>query len=238
MSYKYERSAYLKIWNVLQEIEHRRIISGKDDNFSFSRQLLTNLTGSEEAGKDIFVNLLYHKERVINITNIAKTVLSNIDYKFDIILKNYAAYFSAIKIEYGNLAEEYQQSQGLDNPNLPVYAVGYSENTREIRLNNILIAKPDFNSENEIFFTFLYKNPNKRFSKEEIEQTQGKDFKFHKRLQQIVNDLGFKGNVRDLFFVGISEKGVMFRNPVTKETLKDLNIKWLKIDDFIKNDKK
>lgn len=99
-----------------------------------------------------------------------------------------------------------------------VYEIKYSDHTREIKLNNIVIAKPDFESENERFFSYVYSNPNKPLTIEEIKEFGfGKDSKLKKRISDIVRDLGFNGNLRKIFFPVVSQDKVMFTNPITKK---------------------
>jgi len=105
--------------------------------------------------------------------------------------------------------------------------ITYSEHSREILLNNFfLIAKPDFNSENEQVFYYLYKNPNKNITKAEIIEdlkiTLTKDF------GKIIENLKFKGDLRRAFF-DISKNSIQFYNPVSKERLEALGIRNIQI---------
>ena len=79
------------------------------------------------------------------------------------------------------------------------YQIKYSDHTREIKLNNIVIAKPDFDSENDRFFNYVYLNPNKPLSTDEIEKLGNGNDKFKKRISDIVRDLGFNGKLRQIF---------------------------------------
>lgn len=100
----------------------------------------------------------------------------------------------------------------------------------KILLNNKLIANPNFNSENELVFDYLYKNPNKRITKNELEvNCLGKDQHFKKSLRSIIQGLGFKGEIKEMFFT-VSEKGIIFRNPICKKDLEELNTTNLNLD--------
>ncbi len=106
--------------------------------------------------------------------------------------------------------------------------ITYSEHSREILLNDLfLIAKPDFDSENEQVFNYLYKNPNRPVGRGEIMEdlkiTLTKDF--HK----IVENLKFKKDLRKAFF-DISQDSIKFFNPVSKERLQELGIKTIAIE--------
>jgi hypothetical protein len=97
------------------------------------------------------------------------------------------------------------------------YEIKYSDHSREIKLNNIVIAKPDFESENDRFFNYVYTNPNKPMPIKEIEDFGNDGDKFKKRVTDIVRDLGFKGKLRQIFFPVVSQDKVMFVNPISKK---------------------
>jgi hypothetical protein len=106
-----------------------------------------------------------------------------------------------------------------------VYEIKLTPN-KEIFLNNFLLTKMQFNGENDIVFTYLYKHPNKTITKEELKKKTG--LVVGKSMHKIVDNLSFTGNLRKVFFK-VSEKGVLFRNPLTKEDMEMLNIPQLKL---------
>ena len=91
------------------------------------------------------------------------------------------------------------------------YEVSYER--RAIRINGILLSKPNYDSENEQVFEYIYKNPGRKISLEEIERELNRPIK--KRLNDIVRDIGFKGDLR-IFFPAISKTAVKFVKTVTK----------------------
>ncbi|MDD5237344.1 MAG: hypothetical protein PHU96_00070 [Candidatus Omnitrophica bacterium] len=106
-----------------------------------------------------------------------------------------------------------------------VYEIKYSENG-EIFLNNFLFATVQFDGENETVFKYLFKHPNKKITKAEFKEKAG--YSIGKPLHKIVDNLGFTGNLRKAFF-HVSEKAILFRNPLTKKELEKLNIPQLKL---------
>ena len=96
-----------------------------------------------------------------------------------------------------------------------LYSVSYSDHTREIKLNNIVLKKPDFNSENDNCFNFIYQNVGRPIGIEELEEATGS--KLNKRLAHIVRDLGFNNELKDVFFPVVTKDKVMFINPITKQ---------------------
>lgn len=106
--------------------------------------------------------------------------------------------------------------------------ISFSENTREIVLNDyFLLSRPHFGGENEMVFSYLFKNQGKRISLKELEREATK-MPLKKRIHEILKDLGFKGELAKAFF-SISKTGVIFQNPVTPEQMKDLEITKLRI---------
>jgi len=96
-----------------------------------------------------------------------------------------------------------------------LYKITYSDHTRLVKLNNIVLTKTDFNSENDNCFQFIYKNPGRLIGIEELEQEVGGKLK--KRLAHIIRDLGFTKELRIVFFPVVTKSKVMFVNPITKQ---------------------
>lgn len=106
-----------------------------------------------------------------------------------------------------------------------MYQIIYTKQ-RQVLMNNAQISKPDFNSENDRVFSFLYENPNRRISIEEIEKAvQGK---LTKSLHKIVENLGFEGDTKEVFF-SVSKTAIEFRNPITKKDLEEMKKPLIKL---------
>lgn len=89
------------------------------------------------------------------------------------------------------------------------------------------LSKPDFDSENDNFFNFIYNNPNKKINIPEIEASIGA---LRKRPINILADLGFTGDIKKMFFPAVSNKAIEFINPITEKYLKDNRLKKLKLN--------
>lgn len=96
-----------------------------------------------------------------------------------------------------------------------LYEIKYSNHTREIKLNNIVIHTNDFDSENDNCFAYIFRNPNRPIPVKEIEQANGGSLS--KRVSHIVRDLGFTGNMQKIFFPAQTKEVVMFVNPISKQ---------------------
>ena len=106
-----------------------------------------------------------------------------------------------------------------------LYEITYTKQ-RQVLMNNAQISKPDFNSENDLVFSFLYENPNRRIGIEEIEKAVSG--KLTKSLHKIVENLGFEGDTKEVFF-SVSKNAIEFRNPITKKDLEEMKKPLIKL---------
>ncbi len=107
-----------------------------------------------------------------------------------------------------------------------IYVVEYTP-TREVLLNKIIIAKTEFDSENDNVFGFISKNPNRTITIQELAGKLGGN-EPAKSLHKIVENLGFIGDLRNAFF-NISKDSIMFRNPLKRSDLEAMGKGWLRI---------
>jgi hypothetical protein len=92
-------------------------------------------------------------------------------------------------------------------------------------LNNLLLAKVNFNSENDNVFRFIFTNPNRKITLEELQKPAGG--RLNKSLHKILENLGFFGEIRRAFF-DVAKDAIYFRNPLNRKELVELNIDCLK----------
>lgn len=96
-----------------------------------------------------------------------------------------------------------------------IYKITYSEHTREIKLNNLILAKLQSDSKNVNFFEYIFSHQNTPVYVSEIEEHTA--YSLTDNIHDILRDLGFKGNVRKIFFPIATKAKVMFVNPITKQ---------------------
>jgi len=162
-----------------------------------------------------------------------KTILSQIYHnkyiekhpaksKFGCFIDNYtdAPKPLAIPINTETLEESIKKPQ-----NEIIYKIKYTA-AREILLNNFLLSKINFNSENDNVFGYIYRNPNKIINIKELEKSIGGTIT--KNLHKIIENLGFKREFKKAFF-NISKNDIFFRNPLKQKELDDLGISRLKL---------
>lgn len=122
-------------------------------------------------------------------------------------------------------ATQPKATKETDEQDEPMYQITYTKQ-RQVLMNNAQISKPDFNSENDLVFSFLYEHPNKRITREDLEKAIGE--KLTKSLHKIVENLGFEGDTKEVFF-SVSKNAIEFRNPITKRDLEEMKKPLIKL---------
>jgi len=97
------------------------------------------------------------------------------------------------------------------------------------------LSKPNLASENDHFFLYVFNNPDKVIKAEEIEANVNATI--GKKFGNILNDLGFKGEVRKLFFA-TSKDAVLFRNFIQKDNLEYFGVNQKELERQISKLKK
>lgn len=152
-------------------------------------------------------------------------------YEID-LRKGFESLFERIKMETSVKIQENKKPQMIpkkeeksaDN----LLWITYSDKTREILLNNLFIlSKPNFNSTNDLVFSYLYRNPNKIVTKKELER-EATTSPITKRLHDIVQELGFKKDLNKAF-LSVSKTQMTFRNPLTEQDLIDLDLPKIRL---------
>lgn len=153
------------------------------------------------------------------------------EYEFEIRINNYkfGRYFNGY-LEY---------NKGMINYNIEGYPTGSNMDSnnegltleyknRELILNNIiLLANPDFNSENDIVCEELFNNVGKVLTRKDLEEALKQPLK--KDLNKIAEQLGFQKDIRKVF-LSVSKTSICLKmTSVSKEDLNNLNIKYLRL---------
>lgn len=106
----------------------------------------------------------------------------------------------------------------------------FTYKNRRVKINEIVIASPHFDSENDYFALFISSHPGGKITKVEFEKY--KKSKMNKKFDQIIIDLGFRGSIKKLFFPNISIKAVEFKNHITRDDMKKAGIDDIYPSDF------
>lgn len=83
-----------------------------------------------------------------------------------------------------------------------------------ILVNEYLLAKPHFNSQAELVFSYILEHPGIRITKRQLEADT--NTKITRHFTKILNDLGFSGEIKRAFFPTISSYAVEFRQEINK----------------------
>ena len=126
---------------------------------------------------------------------------------------------------------EPEKEQPLPQEGDVVYSLSF--NGQYLLINNaFILARTDFDSENELVISFLIGNPNKRFAREQIQKElstrEGREVLIKKPFHKIAENLGFKGDFLKAF-LDVSKTTICLKNPVTRKDLDSVGIKYLKI---------
>lgn len=223
---KYEKKVLEKIWNILQEIEEKRQmgIEGASVRITSYKGYGSDADQIYEARKTI-LEKLQSIEAIFNLHKVQTGAL--FFWAFDLGNK----YFDVFEY-YKNSYKELAISEGVKKEPLPTeandsaYTIKYSEKGRQILINNFILASPEFAGENEMVFSYLFLNPNKKIKIDEIEAHLGSTL--GKPIHKIIENLGFSGDIKKAF-LDVSKQYIRFRNPVTRKDLDELDIKYLKL---------
>ena len=230
MTARYERKAMEKVWGVLQEVEELRRISPGGLKPLRMLYIPSGFRGAQ-----------YELDRVVEQRSVVLKKLEGeraiIDLKHTDGIRgfwifklgiNYKVIFDKYEVIYLKMAKEYEELQEKKQSTVEgaVYEIKYTEKTREILINNFLMSKPDFSGENDLVFSYVYQNPNRKIDREEIEEQL--KMKLHKTFHKILENLGFVKDYKKAFFC-VSKQDLLFRNPVTRKDLDELGIKYLSL---------
>lgn len=208
--------AIRKFWAILEEIEEKRLLAVKNQLIKIPTKLSivgNGIVGDYESRKSI-VDKLIHWDAV---NNLKKITFNGRDYFKFSVSNNYKKVFGAIKNNINKPESKptpikHESKLEVPSTSAPIYEIKYNPQNREILLNNLLVRKPRSFGNNESVFDYLYNNPNKDWNLSEIEGAigmQGID------LNKFVENIGFKGDIRKVFFK-VSKDKIRFNNPITE----------------------
>lgn len=95
------------------------------------------------------------------------------------------------------------------------FFIFYSSDRRILLNGKIELATPDFDTENERIFTYLYSHKNEILKIKEIKEVYEKNYKekISKSLDKVLENLGFVRGLRKTFF-DINKTSIRFKTPV------------------------
>lgn len=133
-------------------------------------------------------------------------------------------------VEPSRLAKELEQAAEARKPAFTVSFV----NGQTIMVNKYLLTKPHFNSRNEQIFSYIYKNPNRRITKEELQKNVMSEKRpGEKKIERALRDMGFEDVLLKVFFPHVSISAVFFRNPVRFRDLSNADVTEKEVSNYL-----
>lgn len=233
---------------------------GNESNIkiSFIRQLLKEIKNSDNKKISIFIgespvvgepdyevartrmefekNIIEELEKNKFITNQHTTRKSTdeghyedtIYVNFEIIKKDIVKYLRSLLMKILKKEEEKKKLQKKKEK--IKYSIEIVNQT--ILLNNkYIIGMTDFESVNSKFFAYAYLHSGEKIFKKDIKIDAGIDFPLTIQLRNIIYDIGFSGELKNMFFPSVSKNACIFDNYLTEYDLreKQINIKKLEV---------
>lgn len=188
---------------------------------------------------EIFWRTLWHfktREDFVNVSGIKDNTFESLHCDFDYTANAWAKARKLFYEDLENIRKQVPQAYpipfDIESTFLKVdklleneaeYKIDYKFSGEIVLNNNYLLAKLNFNSLNDRFFSYVFNNPRKKIKKQEFLEP---DDDFHK----ILNKIGFKGELLKIFFSKTSMSTVYFNNDLTSEDLKNINYDQAKLE--------
>lgn len=116
--------------------------------------------------------------------------------------------------------ESTANSETLSDTPKNTYFITVSTSRKVLLNNTFILSTPNFVSENHQFIEYVIAHPDQVLTKADFES---ENVKLKKTMHSILGDLGFKGQVRKMFFE-VSKNKIKFRNYVPETELKALEV--------------
>jgi len=173
---------------------------------------VVKILDTELSEKHHLFHFMQHEGSAIMLSGIPME-LSNLFIDFEYYL--YALEDIVLRLEERKNLITRQEIAEMEHQADILYKITYSEHTREIKLNNLVLARLQFDSKNVNFFEYVYSHQNQQIDIKDIENNTAIEIK--DSIHDILRDLGFKDTLRKLFFPIATKSKVMFTNPITKQ---------------------
>ena len=136
-----------------------------------------------------------------------------------------------IDLQISNLKKNIKRRENnIKDKNITKYNISF-RNGKIILNDKYLLSEPDFDSTNYNLFEYAFMNPNRKILKEETKI----ELPSKTALRNIIFDLGFKGELKEMFFPMVTKKSFQFNNPISKEDFKEMKINIDRLNSQIKD---
>jgi len=189
-------------------------------------KLVSRYTTSVNALLDPYLNTksFYNENGTLNHSDFSERDSDGYELK---LLPEFNNFYKKLKKEFTKT----EQIQKQIDPENIIYKIDFNDHTRELKINNILLCKPDFDKNGHKLISYLFQHQNEKLKTATVINDAGLDST--REINGIISDLGFTGNLKKLFF-NSSKQSIQFINPITQKMLDKSNIKSLSLKDFKK----
>lgn len=207
---------------VVEKIHNLETITPSDELASFSQDTRGYLNNVDYSEISLALRKLEKDYKVIKIKQLATcnsfdsySLNEDKDYNFVVeILPPFKKFYENFKNKENPDNESSGNSQSQE-----ILSLEYTN--RQVKLNKIiLLAKPDFNTENDIVCKELFDNVGKTLTRKELEAVLKQPLK--KDLNKIAEQLGFNKDIRKIF-LAVSKNDIRLKKTsISKEDLNNL----------------
>lgn len=130
----------------------------------------------------------------------------------------------------------YPEEQAKIKPQQIVYRISGCDDRviliDELTGSSIMLHRPNFYSQVDLAYSYIFKNPNRVLTHDEITENIDRGF-LSLTLTEVVSSMGFTGQLRRLFF-RVSKNHLIFYNPISYERMQMMQIGFDDIAPFFK----
>jgi hypothetical protein len=209
---------------VVEKIYNLETITPSDELATFSQNSGGYLNNVDYSEISLALRKLEKDYQVIKINQLANCN-SYDNYSFDVdknynfvikILPSFKKFYQGFKKKENTVNESSE-----DSMNQEILSLEYTN--RQVKLNKvILLAKPDFNTENDIVCRELFDNVGRTLTRKDLEEVLKQPLK--KDLSKIAEQLGFKKDIRKIF-LSVSKNDIRLkRTSISREDMNNLGL--------------
>lgn len=207
---------------VVEKIHNLETITPSDELATFSQDTRGYLNNVDYSEISLALRKLEKDYKVIKIKQLATcnsfdNYSLNEDKDFNFVVE----ILPSFKKFYDNFKKKDNPSNDSSEDSLDQDILSLEYTNRQVKLNKIiLLAKPDFNTENDIVCKELFDNVGKTLTRKELEAVLKQPLK--KDLNKIAEQLGFNKDIRKIF-LAVSKNDIRLKKTsISKEDLNNL----------------
>lgn len=207
---------------VVEKIHNLETITPSDELATFSQDTRGYLNNVDYSEISLALRKLEKDYQVIKIKQLATcnsfdnySLNEDKDYNFVVEI------LPSFKKFYDNFKKKDNPNNDSSEDSLDQDILSLEYTNRQVKLNKIiLLAKPDFNTENDIVCKELFDNVGKTLTRKELEAVLKQPLK--KDLNKIAEQLGFNKDIRKIF-LAVSKNDIRLKKTsISKEDLNNL----------------